>query len=203
MLEAGHCPSQTSGAFARHHQLKHLQRQACVNMPLAHVSESLRGRCLEAVVREIVQELSPASEVSSPPPSKCCNGRETGKSQRPCDWIQSARRVECKSAKQSWDRCSKRWRFVFGGIKQGDQTMLFDFFDDLLLALHTPRGLYIYRHNGSLGLSRKGVATKVSGCQIRLSGPAGVECWQQALDEILRKLDTSGCQRMAFVDWAQ
>ena len=167
--------SETAGALARHNHPKHLQRPACVNMPLADVSETLRGN-LEAVVREIVQELSPASEVSSPPPGKCCNGRKTGRSQRLCDWIQSGRRVECKSAKQSWEHCGKRWRFVFGGMKQGYPTKLSDFFEGLLLALHTPCG----RHNGSLRNSREG------GCDTKQRLPEqtpwfkGAECWKQA-----------------------
>ena len=196
--------SEVAPAFGRWQQEAQLQRHAYVDVPLADASEKLRGQCLEAVVREIAQELFPASLVSAPPPSQCCNGRATDPGQRQCDWVQHGRRVECKSAKQHWDRHNECWRFRFSGVKLADHISGSACFDELILAFYCPQGLYVFRHDGALGLARNGVATQVKGHSIQLRAPRGVECWELALDSILQQLlSKSGCECLAFVDWFQ
>ncbi|CAE8590767.1 unnamed protein product [Polarella glacialis] len=74
-------------------------------------------------------------------------------------------------------------------------------FDDLLLALYTPKGIYVYRHDLSLCIPTHGVSTRISGHRIEITAPKGVEDWKVALDAILAMLDasTNGCQCLAFV----
>lgn len=73
--------------------------------------------------------------------------------------------------------------------------------EELLLALYTPRGVYLYRHDLQLGLSRTGRLSALQGYQIKLHGPVREEAWEAALDgTILPKLDAA-CERLAFVDW--
>ena len=111
--------------------------------------------------------------------------------------------MECKSGKLRWDQYHNCWIVKFDNVKLADPPSETSFFDDLLLALYTPRGVCLYRHNGNLGLNRNGARTGVAGHSISLSGPAGVQCWNKALDEILWKLDESGWRCLAFVDWFQ
>ena len=76
--------------------------------------------------------------------------------------------------------------------------------DELLLALYTPRGLYIYQHDLAVGVTRAGQRTALQGYQVRLEGPTRERSWEAALDgAILPKLDASRSKRLGFVDWAQ
>ena len=81
--------------------------------------------------------------------------------------------------------------------------MKFDLFDRLLLVLYTPRGIFIYRYHGSAGISTNGEATFVFGHRIYFYGPRHEQRWDVALDAILVKLDDSGFELMALVDWTQ
>jgi hypothetical protein len=73
-------------------------------------------------------------------------------------------------------------------------------FDELLLALYTPAGVYFYRHDGQLGVSSVGLLTAVTGHDIKVYGPRGERDWSAALHEsILPKLDTSDCEQLAIV----
>ena len=69
--------------------------------------------------------------------------------------------------------------------------------------IYTPRGIYVYRHDLSLGVSRAGKRTETAGFQIKLAGPRRELDWERALDgTMLPKLDASdGCDRLAFVRW--
>ena len=95
----------------------------------------------------------------------------------------------------------KRWRVCFANVKPAGAEGAYD---ELLLALYTPRGVYVYRHDLRLGMSTNGKATEATGRTITLGadvwGPCDVESWQSALDgAILPKLDESGCERVAEV----
>ena len=75
--------------------------------------------------------------------------------------------------------------------------------EELYLGLYTPRGLYIYRHDLALGLTRAGRRTALQGYQVKLHGSKFEPSWQMALDDtILPRLDASECKCLAFVDWA-
>lgn len=90
---------------------------------------------------------------------------------------------------------------MFAGIKLARLTKRSVLFDELLLGLYTPRGIYIYRHDMYFGVSSCGVATAEAGYSIQLYGPCGTLQWDHALSAILRKLDESGCKRVALVQW--
>ena len=75
-------------------------------------------------------------------------------------------------------------------------------FEELQLALYTPRALYLYRHDLLLGVTRVGKRTAATGHDIKLCGPRGEEDWQEALDRtLLPKLDESACEPLAVVKW--
>jgi len=74
-------------------------------------------------------------------------------------------------------------------------------FDQLLLALDSPRGVYIYLHDGSFGVASTGVNSQVFGHDIMAVGPMGEEHHEIALDAILAKFDASDCRLLAVVRW--
>ena len=75
------------------------------------------------------------------------------------------------------------------------------FFDELLLALYTPRGIYVYLHDQKYGVTTSGLKTADSGNAIHVVGPAAKADWSTSLDAMLDKLDRSGCMRLAFLPW--
>ena len=73
-------------------------------------------------------------------------------------------------------------------------------FDELLLAAYTPRGIYLHRHDGRLGVTTNGKATAALGSTINVYGPCDEADWASALDEaVLPKLDQRGCDCLAFI----
>ena len=205
------------------------------NVPLGHRSPSSRKAVLEQVVRAIDAELYPGASfergatvtADSPRPDSSREegdlGPDLAKWQRQCSWLRTVGsrdvRVTCKSAQLGWDTRSKKWRFTFQGIRsrgaapapalasapapamapEPEDTC------ELYLALYTPKGLYVYLHDGQVGLTGAGRLEAISGKQIKLAGPVHEENWERALAaSILPKLDDeeSGCRRVAFVDFS-
>ena len=143
---------------------------------------------------------------------------EAAKWQRHCSWLRDGVRVTCKSAQLGWDKSSRKWRFTFQGIRSRGAARAPELAasapepdpepqvaSELYLALYTPKGVYVYLHDGLLGLTGAGRMSALSGKQLKLAGPIHEEDWERALDQtILPMLDddeASGCRRLAFVDF--
>ena len=117
--------------------------------------------------------------------------------------------MEVKCAQLKWDRSNRIWELRFSNIKLGyagkaPKSTLPQprDFDELLLAMYTPRGVIVYRHDLLFGVTAAGKRTASAGHVIKLCGPRGQEEWARALDEtLLRALDRSGCERIAEVRW--
>ena len=112
-------------------------------------------------------------------------------------WRRDELRVACKSSGLNWESGKRRWTVLFSKVKT-------DECDELLLALYTPRGVYVHRHDGQLGLSMHGKSTAATGRVIQVAGPrgAGAQDWRAALDVILEKLESRGCARVAEIGWS-
>merc|ERR1712050_549437 len=98
------------------------------------------------------------------------NGRCRSRNGAEYDWLCNGRKVECKSSQLRWDVHRKCWVFRFSNVKlfsHGGSSGAA--FDDLLLALYTPRGIYIYSHDLTTGVATNGKITGVSGCVVHLS----------------------------------
>lgn len=173
---------------------EHPHQQTYAQVPLSTVSSKHLGQCIERLVRETQNLLRPELNMLDPAVTTRCDGRRRSHGQQLYDWMQDGRRFECKCATMRWNPCTKRWVFQFVAIKPSEH-------DELLLALRTPGGLHIYRHDGKCGMSRSGASTEVYGHEVSLYGPGRVECWKQSLADILRRLDASGCECLAYVDW--
>ena len=99
------------------------------------------------------------------------------------------------SSKLDWGMSSRRWQLTFQKVKLG-------IIDQLRLVLYSPRAIYIFAYSGSAGLSTREDSTWISGHRITFYGPCGERQWAVALDSILGKLDASGCELLAAVDWS-
>lgn len=185
-------------ALAEHSQ--RLMIEAYVSVPLA--SSTSRGKRIEAIVQAVDRDhlhmLSPmCSGAAQPFPRICAQAPNAS-----FDWLRGALRIECKSAQLVWKKSSKRWSFTFSNVK-------FEFppvrptalFDELLLALYTPIGVHIYRHDFKLGVSTVGKATSSQGHHITFCGPRGEEDWRRSYSVIFGRLQASKCELLALVTW--
>ena len=143
-------------------------------VPLADLSNSLRGCMLQRVSQRVDEQLF---GVTSPPrQERSYNGdRLLSSSQASYDWLQAdGRRVEAKSSKFRIEQGC--WRFRFQNINT-------DKFDDLRLLLYSPRGVHIVSWDGSRW-SRAGKETDTAGEQISISGQHGA-CFNDSLGHVL------------------
>ncbi|CAE8599870.1 unnamed protein product [Polarella glacialis] len=163
--------------------------QVYKDLPLADLSSKARGDSLKALVREVDSMLHPA-------------GMITDADSHAFDWLRGGAKIKCKSAQLCWSRSRQYWQISFHNIKlQAFGIREMATFDELLLALYTPRGVYVYKHDLEFAVSTQGVRTATSGHLVTMNGPKGEQNWQEALEAILTKLDAEsiGCKRLAFV----
>ena len=190
---------------------------AFARVPLASRNPRARGIALETVVREVDARLHPLAVFDEAASADVAVAQPTERVQmarhweRDCSWRRNGRRIVCRSAQLRWqDGSDQRWRLQFGGVRlpvrdgAASPSRGLLGLDELLIALYTPRGLYVYRHDLSLGVTRTGGRrTAMDGFQVCLKGPKRESSWQAALDgAILPALDGSSCERLAFVDWS-
>ena len=162
-----------------------IEADAYGELPLFHAAN--RGARLETLAWEVAQLLNFLA------------GHQMGRYRygHQCDWFEGDCRVECKSAKLSWNSYAshQRWEVQFTNVK-------FDKFDMLQLVLYTPRAVFIYAYRGSAGISSNGVATRISGHRIYFVGPQHEKRWDVALDAICQKVEGKGSELTAVVDWS-
>lgn len=164
-------------------------------VPLANLSGTSRGQILANLARRLDSDLHPSARIRDPIVGFCSmNKQRRGSGQAEYDWLRDDHRIECKSAKLTWDRSQSTWRLQFSNVK-------FGLFDELLLVIFTPLEVYIYRHDLKFGFRRQGKNTSVSGHRVVVSGTCRILDWALALQAMLKKLDagTNGCERLECV----
>ena len=186
--------------------LSHLQSMmegAYEGVPLAGLSAAARGAILESLVRRVDADyLHNDADISNAVAGLGARGRGIHHTQAAYDYLRDGQRIECKSAQIRWDRGMKRWKVEFQSVKFAFKDARSEgAFDELLLAMYTPLGVYIIRHDHRLGIATSGVRTACRGHHIRLSGPAHQEDWRVALEVILGKLKSSQCRHWATIHW--
>ena len=196
-------------AFATHPPT--VTEQTYCGVPLADCSAAVRASVLSSLVRAVDTSLHPNASVDDPVPGIRVDGRRRGMHQAAYSWRRDASRVACKGAQLKWDKSNRMWELRFSNIKlgyagsrpkNGAAVARPRDFDELLLALYTPRGVLVYRHDLLLGVTPAGKRTASSGHVIKLCGPRGQEDWERALQEtLLPALDRSGCECVAEVRW--
>lgn len=117
------------------------------------------------------------------------------------DWCRDGSRIRCKSAQLCWEDRRRGWGVFYGSVKLKSEEGSHPPFDELWLAIYTPRGLYIYRHDLQFHVASVGLQSFYGARSISLRGPVGENDWSAALDVILGKLDGSSCTRLAFIKW--
>ena len=164
--------------------------------PFSSMSPQLRGLRLQRVVLEIDKFLHSRSFFAQCSNERTCSGTIRNQQSASVDWIRDGKRVEAKSAQLTFDTCCQTWRCVFFGIKH-------DCFDELLLAIYSPRGLDVFKHDGLFGLSTMGVATETCGKSIFVRAPSGESDPIRALQFIEAKLEANNCPCIARIFWDQ
>ena len=171
-------------------------RQFYHRKPFSSMSPPLRGLRLQRVVLEIDKFLHSRSFFEHFCSEHTCSGSMRGQHNASVDWIRDGKRVEVKSAQLSFNKSCQSWRCVFFGIKH-------DRFDELLLAIYSPRGLDVFKHDGFFGLATNGVATDTCGKRMQVRGPSGELDPIRALQLIEAKLEANNCPRIARIFWDQ
>ena len=171
-------------------------RQFYHRKPFSSMSPQLRGLRLQRVVWEIDKLLHSRSFFAQCSNERTCSGTIRSQHNASVDWIRDGKRVEAKSAQLTFDKSRQTWRCVFFWIKR-------ECFDELLLAIYSPRGLDVFKHDGFFALSTMGIATETKGKSIYVWAPSGELDPIRALQFIEAKLEANNCPCIARIFWDQ
>ena len=165
-------------------------------VPLATMASTTRGNVLKKLARGLDASRHPDASFHDPPIGLRIDGGRLGPNQATHDWQRDGRRIACKSSQLRWN--GRQWvmQVCKGKLTYGQNERAFD---ELHIALVTPRAVYVYRHDLQLGVTSSGKSTAVSGHQVQLYGPVHESSWQAALDVILARFDASECERLATI----
>mgnify|MGYP005731514001 CR=1 FL=1 len=161
-------------------------------LPLATLSPSERGDLLENDTRYVVEETT-GEKTYDPDPGTTITGKKRGRNQAPFDFYlgDDRQRVEVKSAQLKWDKCEKRWQASFQNVKRTE-------YDLLYLALYTPSGIYVFKHNDEYGKSTTGKQQESCGGNIKVVGPRNEESIVKATEVVLRKMGSMHVKTIEF-----
>eukprot|EP00930_Biecheleria_cincta_P057040 TRINITY_DN43041_c0_g1_i1.p1 TRINITY_DN43041_c0_g1~~TRINITY_DN43041_c0_g1_i1.p1 ORF type:complete len:143 (-),score=15.15 TRINITY_DN43041_c0_g1_i1:43-441(-) len=128
-------------------------------------------------------------------------GEALGRHRARFDWIRDGRRIEVKYSSLSLYNKST-WRCHFQHIKFAHLgSRSHDFFDELWIVIYSPRGLHMFKHNSSFGLSSAGRQAPARGNAICAYGPRNELDISISLEAMLAELELGGCQLLAEVIW--
>ena len=171
-------PTTTHGAYA--------------GVPLADINEKARGDILQGVAKRVMQERMSERAIDLPPGTRV-DGRKRGRNQATCDFGIVERRQEVKSAQLAWNKDKQRWEAKWQAIKR-------DLYDDLLLVLYTPSGLYLFNHDHVFGVSTSGKKTESSGKVVNACGPRKQPSVAKATEAILAKMQSMFIAHVPFAE---
>ena len=159
-------------------------------VPLASMSPAVRGLRVEKIVLEVDGLIHANSTFAEPGPEDAIDGKRRGKHRASYDWIRDGKRIEVKHSQLRFEKRGRSWCCTFHGVKRSC-------FDELLLVIYSPRGLDVFKHDGSYALSTAGVSTE------RICLRAGTRAldWLSALQTVEAKLEANGCPRIAQILW--
>jgi len=158
-------------------------RDSYKDVPFATLSPAERGDILEKAVRYDVVEETTGEKTYDPDAGKRINGKKRGRNSAPFDFYlgDGRQRVEVKSAQLSWNKFDKRWNASFAHVKRAE-------YDLLYLALYTPSGIYVFKHNDEYGKTTNGKAQESCGGNIKVFGPQNEESIEEATKAVLKKM---------------
>ena len=153
-------------------------QQAYVGVPLSTLSN--RGDILERVVRRFLEH-STGNSTADPVLGTNISGKKRGRNNAPYDFLLGDRRVEVKSAQLCWNKWHGRWEAIWFHIKPIEH-------DDLYLALYTPSGVFIFKHDGKFGISTRGKAQATTGGVVQVPSPSHVFSISKATEAVVEKM---------------
>ena len=149
-------------------------------LPLADLSGSERGTILENVVRQVLEEIT-GEKTYDPDSGTTLTGKKRARNSAPFDFYLKSRKCEVKSAQLKWNKDIKYFVAQLQKIKR-------NMYDDLYLALYTPSGVYIYKHDDKYGISTNGKSQESRGGYIEVAAPRQEESIDVATNIITDKL---------------
>lgn len=159
--------------------------------PLATYSGPARGRVLERVARRVMEDFTGLVSEDTPVGATCVNGRRRGRAQATCDFCLGGRRVEVKSTQLIYDKVHGRWKAHWAGIKRSA-------YDDLLLVLYTPSGVFVYKHDHTFGVTTTGKSQDATGGVVCVYGPCREPLVERATEVVTKKIASMLVRRLAF-----
>ncbi|CAE7945001.1 unnamed protein product [Symbiodinium sp. KB8] len=174
------------GSFAL--QLCH---RAFDGTPLQYASPTVRGLRVEALAFEIDKMLNAPARFRRSPSEKTAASCLKGMPAFSCDWLRDDIRVEVKHSRLHFDESRGRWLCCFANIKTASATSgAAQMFDELWLAVFSPRGLHFLKCSGTFGAT---LAWRSEGARFCVYGPAHEPDVHSALTTILDKMTEGGC----------
>ena len=152
-------------------------QKAYVDVPLSTLSN--RGYVLEHVVRRFLKH-STGNSTTDPVLGTTISGKKRGRNTAPYDFLLGDRRVEVKSAQLCWNK-ALRWEAVWCNIKPIEH-------DDLYLALYTPSGVFVFKHDSKFGISTHGKHQAASGGRIWVVGAHHESSISKATEAVVEKM---------------
>ena len=162
--------------------------------PFSSMSPQLRGNRTEQLVLRIDQTLHPSCSFSVPCDELTVSGTKRGQNTASVDWIRDRKRIEVKHGKLSFCKFRRTWQCTFYHIKE-------DCFDELLLAVYSPKGLDVFKHDGAFGMSTNGRLTGIKGKNVNIRAPSGELDPLIGLQCIVGKLVGNNCRHIASIVW--
>jgi len=153
------------------------------------MNPAVRGLRVERMVMELDQLIHPNCIFAEPGPEEAIDGKRRGKHRASYDYIRDGKRIEVKHSQLSFVENKRYWHCTFVGVKRSC-------FDELLLVIYSPRGLDIFKHDGSYALSNRGASE-----EIWLRAGTRALDWLGALQIMEAKLKSNGCPRIAPILW--
>ena len=149
-------------------------------MPLASHDTVTRAKVLTAFARRCDEESNPGAAFEDAVAGLCVGGTRRAQDQAEYDWSRDGRRVACKSAQLAWNRDMEFWKLTFSNVKLRREGAEAAAFDELLLAVYSPAGVHLFRHDLRAGVSSDGKATAATGSQLKFVGPMHEPDWRAA-----------------------
>ncbi len=158
--------------------------------PLASMSPQLRGLRVQKIVMEVDRLIHANSTFAEPGLEYAIDGKRRRKHRASYDWIRDGKRIEVKHSQLSFGKRDCNWWCSFQKVKRAC-------FDELLLVIYSPRGLDIFKHDGSYALSKRHPSME----KIDLRAGTRALDWLSALQTMEAKLESNGCPRIAQILW--
>ena len=165
------------------------QDHAYQGVPLSQMAPQLRGLRIEEIAFEVDRILHPTCSFS--------------RASLEVDWVRAGVRVEFKSTQMWHNKVRGNWRCSWQNIKCASRGVRDrDLFDELWLAIYSPRGIHILKHpGGEVRFSLHGLQGQDDGQRIQVFCSQNVIDVWEALDEMLKKLGEWGCQHLVTILW--